>query len=736
MSPGFDGPTGSCSTALPPEVPLAMPRQPRQSARQPVRQRPTLRRRVATMAARLGIFGATALLTAFGTSEMYAVTSTGGVTPLQWLFLGAFSLTFAWIGFSACQAVAGFLRLNALDIFRRKSATPDHARPPNHAMGRTAVLLPVYNEAPAGIAAGVRAMAEGLANRSPGTFDFFLLSDTTDPEAWIAEEAVYAALIDAAPPACPVYYRHRRDNHERKAGNIVDWVTRWGGAYDAMIVLDADSLIAPETMIEMARRLAAEPGLGLIQSLPTIVAGRSLFARLQQFANRCYGPVFGNGLAAWHGDGGNFWGHNAIIRTDAFAACGRLPRLAGDPPFGGHILSHDFVEAALLRRAGWGVRFDTDLPSSFEEAPPSLVDVMIRDRRWCQGNLQHAAMMTAVGIPATNRLHMLSGILGYLSAPLWLLLVALGLALAAQVALSGPDYFPGPTLFPIWPVFDTERAIRLFGLSMAVLLMPKFLGWLAAAVNPRRRRAFGGFIPLTLGTGAEIVLSALYAPVLMLVQSRFVWQVLRGGDSGWKPQRRGCGDHGGDMGLHDAIRLHRWHAATGLGVALGTWAINIGLFFWTLPVAVALILAPVLSWLSGSNSAGAVLRRLGILWTPEERAYDTSGILTRRRARLAWATGLQQRQSAIALLAHDPTFNAWHRRQLTANRPRSACNPAFDPALAVARAKATREPDPAVLSDWLTADEKQAFLHDDGLVRDLLASDFLDLPQRVPAYHR
>lgn len=694
--------------ALPPEAPLAMPRQPRQSARQPSRHRPALRTRIVTNAARIGVFGGTALLTAYGTAEMYAVTATGGVTPVQWLFLAAFSLTFAWIGFSACQAVAGFLRLIAQDI------RPRHPGRPSRAPGRTAVLLPVYNEATASIAAGIRAMAEGLADKSPGGFDFFLLSDTTDPEAWIAEEAVYAALIDAAPADCPVYYRHRRDNRERKAGNIADWVTRWGGAYDAMIVLDADSLIAPETMIEMARRLAAEPGLGLIQTLPGIVGGRSLFARLQQFANRCYGPVFGNGLAAWHGDGGNFWGHNAIIRTRAFAACGRLPRLAGKPPFGGHILSHDFVEAALLRRAGWGVRFDTDLASSFEEAPPSLIDVMIRDRRWCQGNLQHAAMMTAVGIRATNRLHMLSGILGYLSAPLWLLLVALGLALAAQVALSGPDYFPAPALFPIWPVFDTERAIRLFALSMAVLLMPKFFGWLAAAVNPRRCRAFGGLIALTLGTGAEIVLSALYAPVLMLVQCRFVWQVLRGGDSGWKPQRR----DGGDMALRDAIRLHRWHAATGLAIALGTWSINTGLFFWTLPVTVALMLAPALSWLSGSTAAGAVLRRWRILRTPEERGDDRFGILARRDAFLPWTTDLEQSQTAIEALAGDPSFNAWHRRQLSADRAPSA----FDPALVVARAKAAREPDPTLLSGWLTPDEKRAFLHDADLLQELVVA--------------
>lgn len=695
--------------ALPPEAPIAMPRQPRHGHRQPTRHRPALPRRAATTLSRLVLFAATGALTAFGAFEMYAVTATGGVTPLQWLFLLAFSLTFAWIGFSACQAVLGFVRLIALDLFGRIPAPPDSA------LLRTAVLMPVYNEDPVRIAAGIRAMADGLAAKSPRDFAFFLLSDTTDPEAWVGEEAVFAALTDAAPGSCPVFYRHRRDNSERKAGNIADWVSRWGAAYDAMIVLDADSLIAPDTMIEMARRLAAEPGLGLIQTLPAIVAGQTLFARLQQFANRCYGPIFGNGLAAWHGNDGNFWGHNAIIRTAAFAACCRLPHLPGPPPMGGDILSHDFVEAALLRRGGWGVRFDTDLGHSLEEAPPSLVDVMIRDRRWCQGNLQHGRMVTATGIPAANRLHMLSGILGYLSAPLWLLLVALGLALALQVALSGPDYFPGPTLFPMWPVFESERAIRLFILSMGVLLTPKFLGWLAATINPRRCRAFGGPVLVTLGVVVEIVLSALYAPVLMLVQTRFVWQVLRGGDSGWKPQRRGAGD----MTLREAFRIHFWHAATGAATALGTWGIGGGLFLWTLPLTGALMLSPVTSWLSGHKSAGGVLRQFGILRTPEEGGQDPGGILAGRQAYLPWASALRPNRDSLPALAADPGFNAWHRRQLSSMRGISA----FDAALFVARAKAEREPDPALLSDWLTPAEKRAFLHDTDLVAGLVATE-------------
>ena len=154
-----------------------------------------------------------------------------------------------------------------------------------------------------------------------------------------------------------------------------------------------------------------------------------------EFANQCYGPIYARGLAAWHGLSSNFWGHNAIIRCRAFAECCLLPVLRGRPPFGGAILSHDFIEAALLRRAGWGVRFDVDINQSWEEAPPSLLDVIVRDRRWCQGNLQHSRLLFARGLTLATRLHLLTGIMAYVSAALWLLLVVVGLTIAVQANL-------------------------------------------------------------------------------------------------------------------------------------------------------------------------------------------------------------------------------------------------------------------------------------------------------------
>ena len=221
----------------------------------------------------------------------------------------------------------------------------------------------------------------------------------------------------------PVWYRRRWQNIARKSGNVEDFVTRWGGRYDHMIVLDADSLIDAPTLLTLVRMMQADPALGICRPRRSSSA-RTFFGRLQQFAACVYGPVITRGLAAWSGDSGNYWGHNAIIRMSAFAAELRTAaELKGRKPFGGHILSHDFVEAALMRRGGYKVRM-ADCGGSWEESPPSLIDVAIRDRRWAQGNLQHMKIVGTAGLSFTSRLHLGIGIMSYLSSPLWLLMLA------------------------------------------------------------------------------------------------------------------------------------------------------------------------------------------------------------------------------------------------------------------------------------------------------------------------
>lgn len=690
--------------ALPPEAPLDMPRQPVSAPRQ------RLRRQAQSWSARLGTAGSrvlvmlgTGALALYGVREMHGVmSSTSALTALQWVFLVVFAVNFAWVGFAAVQAVLGFVRTVVSDwagLWPRKA----QGAPPLSVS--TALLAPVYNEDPDAVAARLAVMAEGLAQAQPGAFAIFILSDTNQPAAWIAEEAVFAKLIAAAPAGCPVYYRHRRSNAERKAGNIADWVTRWGGAYEAMLVLDADSIIAADTCVTLAGMMEADPGAGLIQTLPAIARGRTLYARLQQFANRCYGPIFGQGLAAWHGRSSNFWGHNAIIRVAAFAGAAKLPRLSGKPPFGGPVLSHDFIEAALLRRAGWGVRLAPGLTHTYEEAPPSLVDVMVRDRRWCQGNLQHVRFLLAGGLTLASRLHLGVGIKAYLSALLWFALVMIGVALAAQAALTPQEYFGAPSLFPNWPVFDTARALSLFAVSMAVVLTPKVLGWLAVMLSPKRLMAFGGPITVTVSVAVEAVLSALYAPIMMVAQTRIVASVVRGGDAGWSPQRR---DNGG-VPLGTALRAHWGAVVFGVGLTGLAYVITPTFALWLLPVTAGLMLAPVLSSASGSRALGGVLGWFGVLRTPEERKARRPAVLNALDTRLAEA-GARPRAptSALHALKGDPKLRAWRLAQIRT----TPSDVVFDEAQILATAKLARAGDLAHLAHWLTRSETLALMHD------------------------
>src|SRR3954468_6350795 len=481
--------------AMPPESPLAMPvqalsRWSRAEERQPAASDPYR----APWLARLFVFAGAAALTAYGAYEMYQVVSVSRTTILQWLLLILFTINFSWIALAFTSGLLGFGAL-----LRRPSALPPRAAT---LRSRTAIVMPVYNEATARTFAALAAIRDSVEATGLGEhFDYFVLSDSTDPDAWIAEERAFLALRDSVGPDARLYYRHRPKNQHRKAGNIADFVTRWGGAYEHMLVLDADSLMTGECILRLAAAMESDRDAGIIQTLPLIINRNTLFARAQQFAARVYGPVIATGLSVWSGRDGNYWGHNAIIRTRAFAAHCGMPDLKGRPPFGGHILSHDFVEAALIRRAGWTVYMLPDLGGSYEESPPSLIDLAARDRRWCQGNLQHMQVIGARGLKLPTRQHFATGIMSYLASPFWLFQLIVGIALVLQTTYIRPEYFSKDfTLFPIWPRFDPVRALALFALTMGILLAPKIFGLLLMLIRGDDRRASGGGIRLIISS--------------------------------------------------------------------------------------------------------------------------------------------------------------------------------------------------------------------------------------------
>jgi membrane glycosyltransferase len=546
--------------------------------------------------------------------EMEEVLALGGLTTVELVVLVLFAINISWISLSFTSALVGFFQLSARHLGLLRS-TPAEIDGP--LQGRTAILMPTYNEAPDRVYAALEVMRASIAETGDGdAFDFFILSDTTDPAAALAEETAYLALMRRLGPDARVYYRRRWRNTARKAGNIADFCTRWGGAYEYMLVLDADSLMDGATISTMARRLEADPKLGLLQTVPMLINRSSLFARLQQFAGRVYGPVIATGLARWSGYDCNYWGHNAIIRTKAFTEAAGLPDLPGKAPFGGHILSHDFVEAALMRRAGWGVRLDADLGGSFEESPPSLIDIAIRDRRWCQGNLQHSLVLPTRGLHWMSRLHMTTGILSYLASPFWLLLILAGLLLSLQAHFIRPEYFPDAfALFPTWPLIDSERALRLFFGTIAVLFTPKLLGLITFLIDPRRETYGPGALSVLASVVFEIILSALLAPILMLLQTAAVLDILLGRDSGWKPQQR----EDGSVPLGQIARRHVGHVVFGIVLGVAAYLVSPAQLAWLSPALVGLALAIPLSALTASSAVGRAMRAMGVLVTPEEQ---------------------------------------------------------------------------------------------------------------------
>jgi membrane glycosyltransferase len=677
------------SACVPPSAPLAMPAQ---SLRRYTRSG-RVRWSFVAWLARLLTFGGTAVLTAAGAREMYGVVHIGGITPLEWVMVGLFALTFGWIALSAAACVTG-----TLFGWQRRRAPKDAPL-----TTRTALVMPVYNENPAHTFAALEAMAESLVAEGHGTaFELFILSDTTNADIWVAETAAFRRLSEAVNGAMPVWYRRRYDNTARKAGNVQDFVERWGARYDYMVVLDADSMMSTPALVTLVREMQVDPRLGILQTVPTLANGTGLLPRLQQFANRVYGPVVARGLAAWQGPDGNYWGHNAIIRVHAFAESCGLPPLRGVKPFGGAILSHDFVEAAFIRRAGWSVRLLSNVEGSWEEGPPSLLDAAARDRRWAQGNLQHLAVVPARGLKLASRLHLLMGVMSYLASPLWLLLIIIGLTLTLQAALIRPEYFTADfQLFPSWPRFDPERMIRLFVITMGVLLLPKAVGLLRAFLVRGLRRPVG-IIRLVLGAAMELILSALYAPIMMIIQCRQLWEIMRGRDSGWSTQRRGDGTTpwGEIVGRH-------W-LQTLIGVVLSgvLYWFSPPLFLWMSPTLAGLVLAIPLSRASGSPLVGRVLRFFGMLVIPEEVAPPP---LMRRRSELIPGYEAVVAETSIESLLRDSSARVAHFHTLLP-RPVSRGNPNVD--RLTARSKIEEASNVREALGWLTQKERIALLSD------------------------
>jgi membrane glycosyltransferase len=592
------------------------------------------------------------VLSTVGAQLLYVnVLAVNGMNWAEYLLLPLFAVLFAWIAFSFWTATWGLVMI----LTRRPPRPADVADEPLGSMplSQTAVLMPIYNESPSDVFAGVKAMLQSLiATGYAEDFDFFVLSDTTDPDIWLEEERAWARLVAEHGSHPRVFYRRRPRNVSRKSGNIADFCQRWGSQYEYMIVLDADSVMEGATLVEMVRRMDADPQLGILQVPPTPVNRLSLFARLQQFSSRLYSDIFIQGFHSWAHFDSNYWGHNAIIRVEPFTAHCGLPVLPGKAPLGGEILSHDFVEAALMARARWKVALAHDLGGSYEECPTTLLDFAKRDQRWCQGNMQHIRLIFSEGFRPISRLHLAMGVMSYLSSPLWL-----GFMILSAVAMwnDGPQVAESPS----W----MAQAGLLFAVSMALLLLPKFWSLIALMRQPARLREFGGWDNVVGSVLLETMISILVSPIMMFFHTRFVITTLMGEKVTWNAQNRGEGD----IGLGEALFVYGPHMLAGTAATLAVGFFSPNLLLWFMPVVTGLILAVPLAMTLGSVKLGHRLAEQGLLLIPEEIA--TPQILHLQQQALDCQERHRDhidRDKLFHAVLTDPSFHALHRNILYA----------------------------------------------------------------------
>jgi membrane glycosyltransferase len=562
-------------------------------------------RRVALLAFVLVATAAASQLLAHGVAS-------DGMSLVELAIVPLFAVSFAWICYAFSTGLAGFL----LHLVGESAGAPGPRLRParDTASGaRAALVMPIFHEDPARVAQRLAAVYRSLATTGRlEAFDLFILSDSRDPAVVRAEQAMWARLCADLGAAGRLFYRVRAENQGRKAGNIAEFCRTWGARYPYFIVLDADSVMTGATLARLVDLMEANPSAGLIQTVPQPVGGSTLFARVQQFAARLYGPLCAAGTAYWYQDHGNYWGHNAIIRTAAFTASAGLPPLAGEPPLGGEIMSHDFVEAALLRRAGWAVWLVPDIGGSYEEVPPTVSAYAQRDRRWCLGNLQHLRLLAVKGLRPVSRVHLAAGAFSYLASPIWLLLLLLT---TFESIRAGHLHDPSAaSLIPAWPFAEHVDLLGLFCVAMAMLLLPKLLAVALCVGTPSRRHAMGGAGRVIKSAVAEIVFAVLLAPVLMLQQTSAVIGILLGARVTWSGQGR----DGDEASWRAATR--RYGGATFVGGAWGLLAYGLtpDLTPWLAPVLIGLILAIPLAVLSGRADLGIAAGRRGWFLIPEE----------------------------------------------------------------------------------------------------------------------
>ena len=525
---------------------------------------------------------------------------------LEYGQIGLYGLLSGWVVTGFVTALMGFyVSVRGDKHALSAKQVVDHPMNPE---ARTAIIMPICNEDVATVFAGLRATCESVAATGHAKhFDVFVLSDSYAPATAAAERAAWEDLrmaLAESPnqPQVEVYYRLRTRRTHRKAGNVADFCRRWGKDYRYMVVLDADSVMSGDCLSSMVKLMEANPTAGIIQTATQAIGHVTLHARAQQFASRVTGRLFTLGMQFWQMGESHYWGHNAIIRMEPFMQHCALAHIEGTGGMSGNILSHDFVEAALMRRAGFHVWLVADLVGSYEQQPPDLLAELQRDRRWCQGNLQNARLIAEPGLHAVHRSMFGTGAMAYLSAPLWLCFMTLGTAL----------WLTGAPLVTDWALLPAEL-VSLWAWTLCMLFLPRILGLAAVLIN-RQQGAYGGTASLLRSAVLETVIALLQAPIRMLAHSLFVVVALTGLKLEWKSPPREAVAVPWAFALKQLAPMSAVIVALAAGIAL----IDVSALVWLLPVGLPLLLSVPMTVVTSRVGVGQTMRAHNYLLIPEE----------------------------------------------------------------------------------------------------------------------
>jgi membrane glycosyltransferase len=530
--------------------------------------------------------------------------SADGFGAVDALLLFFFALTLPWSVIGFWNATIGFLLMRfARDPIAVILPVAARVRGDEEITASTAILMCIRNESPKRIIRNLDVMmrdlvAAGIADR----FHVYVLSDTGEKNIVALEEDGFAAFAAEWRDRIPVTYRRRSVNTGFKAGNIRDFCERWGSQHELAVTLDADSVMTAAAILRLLRIIQADDRLGILQGLIVGMPSTSALARIFQFGMRLGMRSYTLGSAWWQADCGPYWGHNAVLRIAPFMAHCQIPTLP-DGPLGSHVLSHDQIEAALMRRGGYEVRVLPEENLGWEENPPTLLEYMRRDLRWCQGNMQYGHFLLLPGLKPVSRYQLAFAMLMFVGSPAWI-----GMMIVGTLALA---FAPTPAQF-----IRPDAGMALFTIIMVMWFAPKIATVLDVLMRADLRRAFGGTLRFLASIVVETIFFILLSPIMWVSHTLFIAGLPFGSAIGWVGQVRD------EHGVPFALALRRLWPHTALGLAV------LGVLAFTHPAAIpyalliaggpalAIPLAMVTAW----PAVGSAMARVGIGRLPEETA--------------------------------------------------------------------------------------------------------------------